>query len=128
MDDLDRLLTDALHDAASHAPSDAGLLGTVKERSRRQRRRRAALGAAAGAALLAAGIPFVAVLAAGPRPSAPPSSPSVNSTALGLVAGYSAPALPPWDWWPATPRRPSRTPSRRPTACGPRSPRWPTAT
>ncbi|WP_030442728.1 hypothetical protein [Actinoplanes subtropicus] len=100
MDELDRLLADALHDAASRAPSDAGLLGTVRERSRRYRRRQAA--ALGAVAVLAAGIPFVVVLAAGPRSSAPlepvGSSPVASASArpasLQLVAGYTAPVFP----------------------------------
>ena len=109
MDELDRLLADAMHDAASRAPSDAGLLGTVRDRSRRYRRRRAALGAAAGAALLAAGIPFVVVLAAGPDSSAPPLGP------IPSYSPYLSPSSP-----PSFP--PSSSPSFSPSSSPPSSP------
>ncbi|GLW29418.1 hypothetical protein [Actinoplanes regularis] len=80
-DELDRLLTESLHDAAECAPSAAGLLAAVHSRSRRYRRRR----------VVAAAVSLVAAIAAGnlivgrPDPAIPTSA---------LMSGWAAPIFP----------------------------------
>ncbi len=104
MDDLNRMLAESMHDAAGHAPSDAGLLGSVHARSRRYHRRRVVIVTALAAAVVVAvaGIPIVTVLTGRPEPALPPaasaspSAPRVTSGtgAVRLSAGWKAPAFP----------------------------------
>jgi hypothetical protein len=105
MDDLNRMLAETMHDAAGRAPSDAGLLGTVHERSRRHHRRRvvAVTATAVAVAVAVAAIPIVTVLAGRPDATVPPVA--------------SAPAR------PATPSAPAPpvTPSGNPPPSGVRS-------
>ncbi|MCU7728930.1 hypothetical protein ODJ79_34900 [Actinoplanes sp. KI2] len=88
-DDLNRMLSAALRDAAEHAPSDDGLLTAVHRRSGRYHRRRVATTLSAVAAALAVGIPGVAAFLLRPPPAPPPAV-----TSLRLVEGYTAPTFP----------------------------------
>ncbi|BEL06210.1 hypothetical protein Q0Z83_044010 [Actinoplanes sichuanensis] len=76
MDDLNRMLAESMHDAAGHAPSDAGLLDAVHGRSRRYRRRRlvTVTATAAAAVVVAAGIPVLVRLTGRPEPVLPPAA------------------------------------------------------
>ncbi|WP_433796458.1 hypothetical protein [Actinoplanes sp. CA-252034] len=102
MDDLNRMLAETMHDAAGDAPSEAGLLSAVHERSRRHRRRRlVTMAAAAAVVVTAAGIPLVTVLTGHPDPVVPPiaSVPGPTATTPGPApstrpAASSAPARP----------------------------------
>src|SRR5690242_6413156 len=89
-DDLDRLLSAALHDAAERAPSDDGLLTAVRRRSGRYHRRRVATMLSAVAAAVAVGIPGVAAFLLRP----PPAPPTPATASLRLVEGYPAPTFP----------------------------------
>ncbi|GID63820.1 hypothetical protein Acy02nite_17010 [Actinoplanes cyaneus] len=108
MDDLNRMLAETLHDAAGAAPSEAGLLGSVHDRSRRYRRRRlvTVTAVSAAAAVVVAGIPVVTMLATRPRPDLPPaaSRPAVTATPSGPAASPS----------PAASSRPPNRPSSAP--------------
>ncbi|GAA1636533.1 hypothetical protein [Actinoplanes couchii] len=86
MDELDRLLADTMRDAAGHAPTDNGLLGTVHRRSRRLRRRRTATVAGVSLAVVAvaAGVPLL-----GGEPEQLPAAGGVQ-----LAAGWTAPEFP----------------------------------
>jgi hypothetical protein len=96
-DDLDRLLAEALRDAAEHAPSDDGLLSAVHRRSGRYHRRRVATALSAVAAALAVGLPGVATVLLRPPPAGP-TAPVTQGTGAGtsvrLVEGYTAPTFP----------------------------------
>ncbi|MEV6343283.1 hypothetical protein [Actinoplanes sp. NPDC051851] len=101
MDELDRLLAETMHDAAGRAPSEAGLLGTVHDRSRRYHRRRVAgIAGVTAAALLVAAVPLVAALTARPHAVTPPAAPAVSAPAspsarrISLTDGWTAPAFP----------------------------------
>jgi hypothetical protein len=91
MDDLDRLVAEAMRDAADHAPADAGLLSMVRRRSARNRRRRIATGLSA---VLVLSVPTAVVLVAHPRPPAPQPDAVPALTAVQLVAGYTPPTFP----------------------------------
>ncbi|WP_067499582.1 hypothetical protein [Actinoplanes sp. TFC3] len=89
MDELDRLLAETMHDAASRAPAADRLLSTVHHRSDRLRRRRLATGLAAVAAVLAVGIPAAgALVARAPTDNAPVAG------SIQLVGTYPAPVFP----------------------------------
>ncbi|SDT80917.1 hypothetical protein [Actinoplanes derwentensis] len=115
MDELDRLLAETMHDAAVHAPSDTGLLGTVHDRSRRYRRRRVAtVAAVATAAVLVAAVPVVTVLAARPDPVAPPAAPvpaTSGSTSVPSSPEVTAPVVPPSPSVPSSPSSSRRSSS-----------------
>ncbi|MEV0900687.1 hypothetical protein [Actinoplanes sp. NPDC049802] len=94
MDDLNRMIAESMHDAAGDAPSDAGLLSTVHERSRRYRRRRlvTVTATAAAVAVTVAGIPFLTRFAGRPEPAVPPaaSAPAPPVTPSSPVPGPSS--------------------------------------
>jgi hypothetical protein len=102
MDDLDRLLAETMHSAAGRAPSDAGLLDTVHQRSRRHHRRRVMAGLGAAATVLAVGIPAVAVMTR-PESAAPPLN------GVPTVAAPLSQPPPPVPSAPATPSSPGLT-------------------
>jgi hypothetical protein len=93
MDDLDRLLTEAMRAAAVRAPADDGLLSAVHHRSGRCRRQRIATALSAAAAVLAVGAPAAAVLVTGTHRAGPPVALPAAGT-VRLVYGYTAPAFP----------------------------------
>jgi len=102
MDGLDRALAESMHDAAVHAPSDAGLLAAVHIRSGRYRRRRIATGLSAAAVALAVAVPTAASLVTRPSTPAPPagtapivSGPPAPSPSTAPPSVVSAPATHP---------------------------------
>jgi hypothetical protein len=113
MDELDRLLAEAMNDAAGRAPSDDGLLGTVQARSRQIHRRRVATGLSAAAAVLILGIPSVFVLANRPSAVVPPADPAPSVSA--------SPSIAPPPSASTSPTVTSSVPSGRPSSAPPAS-------
>jgi hypothetical protein len=113
MDDVNRLLAETIRGAADRAPSDAGLLTAVHQRSRRYRRRRIATGLSAVAAVVALGVPTVAVLAARSHPSAPLGVVPTASASASASAKSPSPVSS-----PAPTQAPTASPTHTPPAVG----------
>ncbi|MFI5842668.1 hypothetical protein ACIA8K_23460 [Catenuloplanes sp. NPDC051500] len=92
MDELDRLLAEAMHDAAGRAPSDDRLLGTVHARSRQIHRRRVATGLSAAAAVLILGLPSAFMLANRPTAVVPPADPAPAASASPSASPSPSPS------------------------------------
>src|SRR4051812_15624616 len=95
MDDLDRLLGGAMHDAAEGAPADDGVLRAVHRRSERIQRQRISIRLSAVAALLAVGLPTAVTLLArpsAPRPPAETAAPTGTASAWPSRTASTAPA------------------------------------
>ncbi|WP_033345027.1 hypothetical protein [Catenuloplanes japonicus] len=105
MDELDRLLAEAMNDAAGRAPSDDGLLTTVHTRSRQIHRRRVATALSAAAAVVVLGVPSVFVLTSRPSEVVPPADP--------VMSVSTSPSVPPSPT-PSSSPSPSNTPSSAP--------------
>ncbi|MBM2618591.1 hypothetical protein JIG36_23830 [Actinoplanes sp. LDG1-06] len=96
MDDVERMLAQSLHGAATDAPGDTELLSKVHRRSSRYRRRRLAVQLSGLAAVVVVGLPATAVLLNRSGPPLPPPAAFSSSAAspVTLVEGFQNPVFP----------------------------------